>query len=80
MYADPAAESWRAADESGSPGAAISKVQKIAPTMSLANSLAVPHLKIAPIKSSAELFFCMGKSSHEHYIADLTSTRAELWG
>jgi hypothetical protein len=107
---DPASESWRAADKSGSPGAAISKVQKIAPTTILANSRVVTcgrqervswkcdlqgtgnradnesgelacsaASKIAPIKSSADLYFCMAKSTHEHYIADSTSTRAQLW-
>jgi hypothetical protein len=68
---DPASESGRAADMSGSTGDAICKVQKIAPTMNPARSLAVHAPEDRADKKSGRLILLHGELSHDDCIGDM---------
>jgi hypothetical protein len=68
---DLASESGRATDMSGSTGDAICKVQKIAPTMNAARSLAVHAPENRADKELGRLILLHGKLSHDDYIGDM---------
>lgn len=70
---DPASAMSRTADDSGSPGGTISKVQKIAPTTSTA-SLACD----AASKNRADKK--LGRYIHLNVLPRLANTKVRLWG